>query len=288
MDRDILQNREEVVSEGSLIQTWGVRERLLEMPMAKRIEGWAWSGRLEWPGEVDWPKWSRLCLQTEMFEEPKELGMTSKTLVTLDFRPLGRHRRFVSEAVCLIGWWALKVSHVLCFSASGGTKRLMDHSLRCLWTSMNQALCRVLECAAEGDRKELLVWSGGETLYSALCQHLDQVHGNTGETTVNAGREEDLTQGWQLVYRFRFCSSCCQSMFPKQSLTSFLITSVYRLTMCRLIFRARINNSLLMPSLCCQEQLPCVWFRWRRCRKWKPIGTCFPPVCLVWLLSFLL
>jgi len=28
---------------------------------------------------------------------------------------------------------------------------------------MNQALCRVFECAAEGDRKELLVWSGGET-----------------------------------------------------------------------------------------------------------------------------
>ena len=24
------------------------------------------------------------------------------------------------------------------------------------------------------------------------------------------------------------------------------------------MFRARINNSLLMPSLCCQEQLSCV------------------------------
>ena len=206
-----------------------------------------------------------------MFEEPKELGMTSKTLVTLDFRPLGRLRKFVSEAGCLIGWWALKVSHILRFSASGGAKRLIDHSLRCLWTSMNQALCRVLRMCCWRRQKGATSLEWRRDLYSALCQHSDQVHGNTGETAVNAGREEDLTQGWQPVYRFRFCSSCCQSMFPKQSLTGFLITSVYRLTMCRLIFRVRINNSLLMPSLCCQEQLPCVWFRWRRCSEWKPI-----------------
>ena len=153
---------------------------------------------------------------------------------------------------------------------------------------MNQALCRVLGCAAEGGRKELLVWSGGETCTQHCVNTWIRCTGTQVKQQLVLGgrrishRDGSLSTGSDsVVAAVKVCS-------PKQSLTGFLITSVYTLTMCRLIFRARINNSLLMPSLCCQEQLPCVWFRWRRCSEWKPIGTCFPPVCLVWLLSFLL
>ena len=48
-----------------------------------------------------------------------------------------------------------------------------------------------MEGGSVSTQKELQVCSGGET----CTQRLDEVHGNTGERAVNAGREGDLTRG---------------------------------------------------------------------------------------------
>lgn len=63
--------------------------------------------------------------------------------------------------------------------------------------------------------KASLIWGGGETC-AQWCAQAYMKCMVTREAAVNGSRK-DLTHGLQPVFGFRFCRSCCQSMFPRSS-----------------------------------------------------------------------